>query len=105
MPTAPIDRTVSRTLFSFSFHFHLLIFEIYSNGLSHFDGTEMNRTQFDLEHPSVQSPRPSNEFTWCYETPLMTENDDRLSPQLEIDEKPMVYRQQFLCVRSSMCKN
>jgi len=42
----------------------------------------------------------SNEYTWCYESsaPIHTNsgaNFDGCSPRLEIDDKPLIYRQQF----------
>lgn len=44
--------------------------------------------------------KPTNDYTWCYENsiPIHTNNAtsiDEYLPQLEIDEKPLMYRQQF----------
>ena len=41
--------------------------------------------------------KPINEYTWCYESsiPNHTNDDDECLPQLEIDDKPLIYRQHF----------
>ena len=44
--------------------------------------------------------KPTNDYTWCYEnaTAIHANNGtsiDEYLPQLEIDDKPLIYRQQF----------
>jgi hypothetical protein len=45
---------------------------------------------------TISYTKPINEYTWCYENsiPIHT-NIDECLPQLEIDDKPLIYRQQF----------
>ena len=44
--------------------------------------------------------KPTNDYTWCYENSIAvhansgTASDEYL-PQLEVDDKPLIYRQQF----------
>jgi len=49
--------------------------------------------------PGVHT-KPTNEYSWCYENPAaMPTNSgtrvDECLPRLEIDDKPLIYRQQF----------
>jgi len=63
------------------------------------------RTVFTGNNLSVNSSpnsytKSSNEYTWCYEssTSIHTNSGtsfDECLPRLEIDEKPLIYRQQF----------
>jgi len=58
------------------------------------------RITFNGTHPTIPYTKPSNEFTWCYESsiPIHTNSAtsfDQCLPQLEIDDKPLIYRQQF----------
>jgi len=51
-------------------------------------------------HPTIPYTKPTNEPTWCYESsiPIHTNSGtsfDECLPQLEIDDKPLIYRQQF----------
>lgn len=51
-------------------------------------------------HSGSSTPKLSNEFTWCYEnlSPISLNNGtsfDQCLPKLEIDDKPLLYRQQF----------
>ena len=44
--------------------------------------------------------KPTNEYTWCYESiPGMPANNgigfEEYLPRLEVDDKPLIYRQQF----------
>lgn len=57
-------------------------------------------TAFIGTHATTPYNKPTNECTWCYEssTPAYTNTDksiDECLPQLEIDDKPLIYRQQF----------
>lgn len=51
-------------------------------------------------HSGSSTPKLSNEYTWCYEnsSTIQTNNEtssDQCLPRLEIDDKPLIYRQQF----------
>jgi hypothetical protein len=62
------------------------------------------RTIFIGNHSANSSPssytKSTNEYTWCYEnlTSIYANNGtsvDECLPRLEIDDKPLIYRQQF----------
>ena len=58
------------------------------------------RITFNGTHQTIPYSKPSNEFTWCYESPIPIHTNsatsfDQCLPQLEIDDKPLIYRQQF----------
>jgi hypothetical protein len=63
------------------------------------------RTVFTGNNLSANSPpnsytKSSNEYTWCYESSASIHTNsgtsfDECLPRLEIDEKPLIYRQQF----------
>jgi hypothetical protein len=46
---------------------------------------------------TISYSKPINEYTWCYESSIPNNgtNLDEHLPQLEIDDKPLIYRQQF----------
>lgn len=51
-------------------------------------------------HSNISYNKPSNDYTWSYESsvPIHTNSAtsfDECLPQLEIDDKPLIYRQQF----------
>lgn len=39
--------------------------------------------------------RPTHEYTWCNETAVGPANVNQYLPELEIDQTPFIYRQQF----------
>jgi hypothetical protein len=45
--------------------------------------------------------KSTNEYTWCYEDSASS-SDERL-PRLEIDDKPLIYRQQFVPTVKKNC--
>jgi hypothetical protein len=59
------------------------------------------RTVYTGNHPTNFSyTKPTNDYTWCNEssTPIHINNGtsfDECLPRLEIDDKPLIYRQQF----------
>ena len=58
------------------------------------------RTVFTGHHTTTPYTKPTNEYVWCYEgsIPIHTNSGtsfDECLPQLEIDDKPLIYRQQF----------
>ncbi|CAF1197303.1 unnamed protein product [Adineta steineri] len=60
-----------------------------------------HRTVFTGNQTTIPYTKPINEYTWCYESssPSIQSNtknsSDECLPQLEIDDKPLIYRQQF----------
>ncbi|CAF2894408.1 unnamed protein product [Rotaria sp. Silwood2] len=58
------------------------------------------RTVFLGNHAPMTYSRSTNEYTWCYESSTSIHANsgtsfDECLPQLEIDDKPLIYRQQF----------
>ncbi|CAF1628257.1 unnamed protein product [Rotaria magnacalcarata] len=69
-----------------------------SNGMV--ESPSSHRTVFIGNHTTMAYNKPSSEYTWCSErSNSMNANSgtsfDECLPQLEIDDKPMVYREQF----------
>ncbi|CAF0746655.1 unnamed protein product [Adineta steineri] len=59
----------------------------------------MGTNHFTNSSASLNTKSP-NEYAWCFESSLTTHatndnNSDEYSPRLEIDDKPLIYRQQF----------
>lgn len=57
------------------------------------------RTVFG-NHTTMAYNKPTNEYTWCYEksTSINTNTGisfDECLPKLEVDDKPLTYRQHF----------
>jgi len=58
------------------------------------------RTVFNGHNTTIPYTKPVNEYTWYYETSSPISGNtgtslDECLPQLEIDDKPLTYRQQF----------
>lgn len=58
------------------------------------------RTGFLGNHQTVQYTKSTNENAWCYEVSTAVHTNtgtsfDECLPQLEIDERPLTYRQHF----------
>ncbi|CAF4418914.1 unnamed protein product [Rotaria socialis] len=69
-----------------------------SNGMV--ESPSSHRTVFIGNHTTMAYNKPSSEYTWCSErsTSMNTNGAtsfDECLPQLEIDDKPMIYREQF----------
>ncbi|CAF4467163.1 unnamed protein product [Rotaria socialis] len=69
-----------------------------SNGMV--ESPSSHRTVFIGNHTTMAYNKPSSEYTWCSErsTSMNTNGGtsfDECLPQLEIDDKPMIYREQF----------
>jgi hypothetical protein len=68
------------------------------------DSPSAQRTVFTGNSLSANSSpgsytKSTNEYTWCYENSSSTSgnsSDDECSPRLEIDDKPLIYRQEFV---------
>ena len=65
-----------------------------------------HRTVYNGSAMSIPYTKSINDFTWCYESSNLNSISTRTSvdeclPQLEIDDKPLIYRQQF---ESTVCK-
>jgi hypothetical protein len=65
-----------------------------------------HRTVFTGNHTTIPYTKPTNEYVWCYENSnsMQVNNGtsfDECLPQLEIDDKPLIYRQQF---ESMVCR-
>jgi len=66
-----------------------------------------HRTVLTGNHTTIPYTKPTNEYVWCYENSnsMQVNNGtsfDECLPQLEIDDKPLIYRQQFesmVCVK------
>ncbi|CAF1167389.1 unnamed protein product [Adineta ricciae] len=71
---------------------------ISTNGMV--ESPSSHRTVFNGSAMSIPYTKSINDFTWCYESSNMNSISTRTSvdeclPQLEIDDKPLIYRQQF----------
>ncbi|CAF0794556.1 unnamed protein product [Rotaria sordida] len=58
------------------------------------------RTVFIGNHTPITYIKPTNEYAWCFESSTTIHGNsgtsiDECLPQLEIDDKPLIYRQQF----------
>jgi hypothetical protein len=64
------------------------------------DSPSSQRTVFNGNQTTISYNKPTNEYTWCYESSIPIHANsgtsfDECLPQLEIDDKPLIYRQQF----------
>jgi len=64
------------------------------------DSPSSQRIVFNGNHSTIPYTKSTNDYTWCYESsfPIHTNSAtsfDECLPQLEIDDKPLIYRQQF----------
>ncbi|CAF0933796.1 unnamed protein product [Adineta ricciae] len=71
---------------------------ISTNGMV--ESPSSHRTVFNGSAMSIPYTKSINDFTWCYESSNLNSISTRTSvdeclPQLEIDDKPLIYRQQF----------